>query len=69
MHIYEFSTKFIYATSYNMEEVKVMEAMVRVCTNNKHWLGLLEVEFIVVVQTKHNISVNHVLKIKINCLV
>jgi hypothetical protein len=52
-----------------MEEVKVMEAMVRVCTNNKHWLGLLEVEFIVVVQTKHNISVNHVLKIKINCLV
>jgi hypothetical protein len=48
-----------------MEEVKVMEAMVRVCTNNKHWLGLLEVEFIVVVQTKHNINVKHVLKIKI----
>jgi hypothetical protein len=52
-----------------LEEVKVMEAMVRVCTNNKHWLGLLGVEFIVVVQAKPNIGIRHVLKIKIkiNC--
>ncbi len=41
----------------------------RVCTNNKHWLGLLGVEFIVVVQAKPNIGIRHVLKIKIkiNC--